>query len=55
MSEIEAYKRQIKVAKELKSKGITINELDFEDYPKEGLFEDKINLLKSLAIEYISK
>lgn len=55
MSEIEAYKRQIKVAHDLKSKGIAVSELDFEDYPKEGLFEDKIKLLKSMAIEYISK
>lgn len=55
MSEIEAYKKQIEVANHLKSKGITVNSFDFYDYPKEGLFEDKIKLLKNIALEYISR
>ena len=30
-----------------------VRDFDFEDYPKNGLFEEKINLLKNLAMEYI--
>ncbi len=53
ISEIEAYKRQRTVAKDLKSKSFMVRDFDFEDYPKNGLFEEKINLLKNLAMEYI--
>lgn len=55
ISEIEAYKQERAVAKALQSKGIMIKSLTFEDYAKEGLFEEKINLLKNLAMEYITK
>lgn len=55
ISEIEAYKRQRTVAKDLKSKGFMVKDFDFGDYPKNGLFEEKINLLKNLATEYMTK
>lgn len=55
ISEIEAYKTQRTIAKDLKSKGIQIKDFDLEDYPKDGLFEEKVNLLKELAMEYLTK
>lgn len=55
ISEIEAYKRERNVAKDLKSKGFTIKEADLGNYPQKGLFEEKIELLKNLALEYITK
>lgn len=55
ITEIEAYKQERAIAKELQSKGIKIKPYITEDYAKEGLFEEKINLLKTLAMEYITK
>lgn len=55
MSEVEAYKRQRAVAQDLKSKGYIIKDFDLENYPQNGLFEEKIELLKNLAMEYITK
>ena len=55
ISEVEAYKRQKTVAYDLKSKGFMVKEFDLEDYSKNNLFEEKINLLKNLAMEYITK
>lgn len=54
-SEIESYKKQLNIAQRLKAKGILINDFDFKDMSKECLFEEKINLLKNLALEYIKK
>lgn len=55
MSEVEAYKRQRAVAQDLKSRGFMIKDFDLENYAQDGLFEEKIALLKSLAMEYITK
>ena len=55
ISEIEAYKLQRTVAKDLRDKGFMVRDFDFEDYPKNGLFEEKINLLKNLAMEFMTK
>lgn len=55
ISEIEAYKRQREVANDLKDKGFMIKNFDLENYPQQCLFEEKIKLLKSIAIEYIAK
>jgi hypothetical protein len=55
MSEIEAYKKERAVALDLKSKGFMVKDGDLEDYPKDGLFAEKIKLLKELGLEYITK
>ncbi len=55
LSEIEAYRRQRTIAQELKSKGFRIKDFDLGNYPKNGLFEEKIELLKNLALEYMTK
>jgi len=55
MSEVEAYKRQRAVAQDLKSRVFMIKDFDLENYAQDGLFEEKIALLKSLAMEYITK
>ena len=55
ISEIEAYKRERNIAKDLKSKGFMIKDFDLENYPQKNLFEEKIALLKNLAMEYITK
>ena len=55
MSEVEAYKRQRAVAQDLKSRGFMIKDFDLGNYAQDGLFEEKIALLKNLAMEYITK
>ena len=55
MSEVEAYKRERTIAQDLKSKGFMIKEFDLENFPQNNLFEEKIALLKNLALEYITK
>lgn len=55
MSEIEAYKKGRAAALDLKSQGFMVKDGDLEDYPKDGLFAEKINLLKELGLEYITK
>jgi len=55
ISEIEAYKRQRTIAEDLKSKGFMVKDFDLGNYPQNGLFEEKINLLKVLAMEYLTK
>ena len=55
MSEVEAYKRERSIAQDLKSKGFMIKEFDLENFPQNNLFEEKIELLKNLALEYIAK
>lgn len=55
VSEIEAYKIQRTVAQDLKSKGFMIKEFDLENFPRNNLFEEKIELLKNLALEYMTK
>lgn len=53
--EIVAYEKQRKIAEDLRAKGFMIDNFDLYDYPKEALFKEKIELLKQLAIEYITK
>lgn len=55
ITEIEAYKHERAIAGRLQSKGIKIKPFILRNYEKEGLFEEKINLLKTLAMEYITK
>ena len=55
ISEINAYKFQVKTAQELKEKGFMMKDYEFDDMSEIGLYKDKIKLLKNLAIEYISK
>ena len=55
MSEINAYKFQVKTATKLKENGFMIKDYEFDDMSEIGLYEDKIKLLKNLALEYISK
>ena len=55
MSEVEAYKKERTIAQDLKSKGFMIKEFDLENFPQNNLFEEKIALLKNLALEYITK
>lgn len=54
-SEIAAYSMQRKIANDLRSKGLMVSDFDFYDYPKSALFREKIDLLKQIAIEYITK
>ena len=55
MSEINAYKFQVKTAQELKKSGFMIQDYQFDDISEIGLYKDKIKLLKNLAIEFIGK
>ena len=55
MSELKAYQEEEISAQKLKSKGILMKDYNFEDYPKAGLFKEKVKLLEDLAIEYIKK
>ena len=55
LSEINAYKFQVKTAQKLKEKGFMIQDYEFDDMSEIGLYKEKIKLLKNLAIEYISK
>ena len=55
MSEINAYKFQVKTAQELKENGFMIKDYEFDDMSEIGLYKDKIKLLKKLAIEFIEK
>ena len=53
-SELNAYKTQYKIASKLKSKGFLVKPAPI-NYPKKGLFKEKIDLLKQLAKEYIKQ
>lgn len=55
ISEIKAYKKQEEIARNIQSKGILVKDANIGDYPSDGLFQAKINLLKNLALEYIKK
>ncbi len=55
MSEINAYKFQVKTATKLKENGFMMKDYEFDDMSEIGLYQDKIKILKNLAIEYMSK
>lgn len=55
MSEVNAYKVQRQTAKRLRAQGLKIEDYNFDNIPGMGIFEEKINLLKTMIRDCIKQ